>query len=252
MKYLRICSVVLCLSFTTSVLAEDFITVADFKNYSIDLYDGIDDNKADFVLAAINIKTNFGLDKNGYISQVSIINCPKMTKEDIYVQAVIWCQKLFDKKGKAKEIVNDRSTGNIVVERYLDDIAASNSFSIWQGTKTYKVNILTRIQIEIKDEKCRLTTQIEDYGISKTTYNAYGMSFRGKSHPCPPKENFPFELIYDGMSTKEQKKAKKQYDAYKEISAKAYVMSYIYTQIIYDKFSNFMSESVEKQINEDW
>ena len=240
--------------FASQVMADDFFTASDFENYNIDLYDGVNDNKANYVLAAENIKTNFGLDKNGNIGQSTVIDCPNMTKDQIYVQAVMWYQKLFGKKVQCQEIMNDRATGTLVVERVLEDIAKDRKWNAWKGFEGAYVNILARISLEIKDGKCRLTTTIKDYGIGTIKTNAYGMKFKSKkTKACPPKDNFPFELqLPAGMKKGDVKDAQKEYKKNTSIAAKAYVMSYIYTQVIHDKLSNFLMDNSAAGTTEDW
>lgn len=264
-------------------------TVQDFAKYNIDDFDGVSDNVADFISAALNIKTNFGLDTHGYIGQTTIIECPGMSKQDIYVQARLWLED-FCANDKKAELKLDGSLGSTLIarKRLLDIADNKGEFAQAFGlelkkknTNGRKINILVNIQIDVKDERCRLATTIEDYGVA--TYQskvnaggigaaiatggitgligaaigtAVGVAMSTETiDSAKPAYHFPFieYMPEEGEKEKDIEKGRKKFKEYEEpLFSTAYVYSFLITQIIHDKVVDKITSSPSFGNNNDW
>lgn len=269
---------------------EDF-TDQDFAKYNIDDFDGVSDGKADFITAALNIKSNFGLDKQGYISQTTVIECPNMNKQDIYVQAKIWMES-FCNNDKRAELRLDGNQGSTLIARKRVIDVAGKEFRERYGLKRRdmsgsKINLLVNIRVDVKDGKCRLTTTIEDYGIQYPTNNggviggavatggigsligaavgsavANALNVEQTMKPVnhfPFKENEPFRAQKEGESDEKYLKKKEKHEAfqikvleYDKSPAVAYVASFLITQIVHDKMLEAITSAPSFENNDNW
>lgn len=241
---------------------------SDFLKYNIDDFDGSADGKADFKAAALNIMANFGLDKNGSIGQATIIDCPGMNKQDIYAQARIWLEG-FCKNDKMSELRLDPSHGTTIIARKrLQNIGSKEFCRIYNGAKKClqgrTVNLLVNIRVDIKDERCRLETTIEDYGIYEAQTNANGGgNFIGalvgaalsmaltKEKRWEPQYNYPFKEEYEPIPGEKKPSLmatngmgpKKYFKSCIPTAALAYVTSFFITQIVHDKMVEIMTSA---------
>lgn len=248
---------------TSQAKKEPDFTAQDFAKYNIDDFDGVADGKADFIAAALAIKSNFGLDNQGFVGQTTVIDCPGMSKQDIYVQARLWLEKFCEKDKKAELRLDGNQGSTLVARKRVSDVN-HGEFVKGLGLKkkdvgVQEVNLLVNIRVDVKDEKCRLTTTIEDYGIYTPQNN--GGAWAGAIMAGPagligaaigsaiatalnvdeqmkPSNNFPFQESYQplpGMKEKKIKKASKEFEERKPVAAIAFVTSFMITQIVHDK-----------------
>ncbi len=249
---------------------------SEFLKYSIDDIDGNADEKADFKAAALNIMANFGLDKDGNIGQTTIIECPGMSKQDVYAQARIWLEK-FCSNDKASELRLDPAGGTTIIARKrLRNIASKEFCKIYKGASKClqgrTVNLLVNIRVDIKDEKCRLETTIEDYGIYEAQNNggawanaamsgsagligaAIGSSISAaltKEKRWSPQYNYPFKEEYEpipgekkpGLIATNGKGPKRYFKTCIPTAALAYVTSFFVTQIVHDQMVEEMTSA---------
>ncbi|PMZ61463.1 hypothetical protein C1X97_30825, partial [Pseudomonas sp. FW306-2-11AA] len=81
--------------------------------YILDRLDGRLDGKVDYINAACIFRDElFGLDRNGNISRVTVIECPGLSKEQIYIQANAWFVDSFN-SGKSVIQLNEKEEGVI-------------------------------------------------------------------------------------------------------------------------------------------
>lgn len=124
----------------------------------LDAIDGYQDGIIDYLGAAIFFKDNItGIDENGNISIVNIIQCPGMSKDQIYIQANSWFVNTFN-SGKSVIQLNDKEMGVILAKGYLPNIAQQVGFAI-----SYEVSADVIFRIDIKDGRTRLIMTIQNY-----------------------------------------------------------------------------------------
>lgn len=173
---------------TSQAKREPDFTAQDFAKYNIDDFDGVADGKADFIAAALAVKTNFGLDNQGFVGQTTVIDCPGMSKQDIYVQAKIWLEKFCEKDKKAELRLDGNQGSTLIARKRINDVN-HGAFAEGLGLKNKEVgvkevNLLVTIRVDIKEEKCRLSTTIEDYGIYTPKNTGGGFTECGPNWCC--------------------------------------------------------------------
>lgn len=265
-------------------------TVQDFAKYNIDDFDGVADGIADFITAATNIKANFGLDKNGYIAQSTVIECPGMNKQEIYTQAMLWFESFCENDKKAELRLDPQQGSTLLARKRLNNVTSKEFYSGLGIKKKLEeldgnsINLLINIRLDIKDGKCRLTTTIEDYGIHKSQNNGAAWANAALKGPAgligaaigsaiatamnvdekmKPSNHFPFseELSFREKKEKEKiekyEKEKQKWEDWTKVklygtSAVAYVSSFILTQIVHDKMLSAITSSPSYGENNDW
>lgn len=114
----------------------------------LDALDGEVDGAIDYPKAAQFFRDHFaGIDANGNISTITVIGCPNLSKNNIYIQAHSWFVNSFN-SGKSVIQFDDKEAGTILAKGYLRDIAVSNGRgSSLQGTaaasnRTYRPDLV--------------------------------------------------------------------------------------------------------------
>lgn len=218
--------------FASIAMNAQVMTEKDFENYNIDQFDGKADGRADYVQAAINLKDSFGLDKNNQISCVSVVSCPGMSKDKIYIEANNWFANSFS-DGKSVIQLNDRETGTIIAKGFLHNIATHVSFATSADISAWVI-----IRIDIKDEKFRMTSTIQEYDLISGQGVLGAMSSSGQElihETWLPAECFPFKR-----------------GAYKKTASKAYVACFVYSNILADKLTTAVKSGITGAENKDW
>lgn len=189
---------------------DSYESVSYNKNEYADILDDLDgdnDGIIDYLNAAIFFKDNIaGIDKNGNISMIDIIESPSLTKEQIYIQANSWFVHTFN-SGKSVIQLNDKDAGTILAKGYLDRIAEQVGFAM-----SYEVSAHVIFRIDIKEGRARLITTIQEY----ESINRGGVAgaISGGVSPsistCKPETVFPF---VDKAATLSKKAGAKAYCA---------------------------------------
>jgi hypothetical protein len=224
--------IIIAALFASVTMNAQIMTEKDFENYNIDKFDGKADGKADYVQAAINLKDSFGLDKNNQISCVSVVQCPDMSKEKIYVEANNWFANSFN-DGKSVIQLNDKDAGTIIAKGFLHNIAKHVSF-----TTSADVSAWVIIRIDIKDGKFRMTSTIQEYNLISGQGVMGAMSSTGQDlrpETWLPAECFPFKG-----------------NTYKKTASKAYVACFVYSNILADKLTTAIKSGTTGVENQSW
>lgn len=245
-------------------------SVEEYKQFNIDDFDGIHDNVPDFREAAKQIKARFGLNQRGYIADTQVIECPNMTKSDIYATARIWfIQFLGNTTDQVGEARLDESEGTtLLAHKRLYNLNQGNmkkalNLTDKQSCKGDYINLMVQIRLDIKDQKCRLTTTIQDYGLCDFDYvkalNNKDYSKCETVNSLEPKHSYPFVTdavqITPDMTRSQVAKAKKINNLNKEkrdVCALVYVSSYIVSQIIHDQLLKQIQSSPSYGAEDDW
>ena len=213
--------------FCTTVSAQ-YITSEQIQKFNIDKWDGKKDGIGDYVAAATTLKDTFKLDINNQLSLVSIVQCPNMTKTDIYKELNYWFITSFI-NGKSVIQLNDNENGIIIGNGYLDRVA------VWAGfAKAYSASEHIIIRIDIKDNRFRVTTTIQAYEV----YNlSYGEPV-GDKMDWMPYNCFPF------VDTSNDRRYK--------FTSKAYVSAYIYSKLMINNMSKAVLEGITGNEKNEW
>lgn len=121
----------------------------------LDALDGEVDGAIDYPKAAQFFRDHFaGIDANGNISTTTVIGCPNLSKNDIYIQAHSWFVNSFN-SGKSVIQFDDKEAGTILAKGYLRDIALYAPFG-----KQYGISARVLFRIDIKEERARIIMTI--------------------------------------------------------------------------------------------
>ncbi len=229
----------------SSILAKkrlDSYTSLEFYNNNsnslIDELDGRIDGTADYLQAAIYLRDSIaGLDKNGSISIISVMQTPNMSKDKIFLEAHNWFNNMFN-SGKSVVQLSDKELGAIIAKGHLPHIAEQVGFA-WNFT--ISANILFRI--DIKDGRFRVITTISSYesenrgGIAGAIGGGAATTPQYSTHT--PQNCYPFvNGMGDGLS--------------KKGAAKAYCACVIWSIVLQNKLYDAIEKGYIGGENEDW
>ncbi|MBE7400675.1 DUF4468 domain-containing protein [Bacteroides fragilis] len=190
------------------------------KDIEIDKYQGSEliykKSKIDYVQSALKLKELYNLDKNDAITRTIIVDSVDKSKNETYVEINNWFIHSFN-DGKSVIQLNDKDAGSVIGKGYISDI----SYNIVDGTT---VNAWIILRVDIKNNKFRITTTIQEYEA------VIGEEF----FKWLPKECYPFK---EG--------------SFKKTTAKAFVNSHIWSQIIINKLKEAVINGITDN-NEEW
>jgi hypothetical protein len=210
-------------------LEAQIITKEDFDNYNINLFDSDGDGKAKYEEAALTIKEIYGLDKNDAITRTTIVDSIPKTKDEIYVEVNNWFVHSFN-SGKSAIQLNDKEAGVIIGKGFVSNVASHSSF-----TSNSKVHAWIIIRVDIKENKMRLTTTIQEYELDMGTGVLGVIAGDVSKHRIVwvPIQCFP----YDGKN-------------YKKTTSKAFVNCHIWSLLIADKLIDAVVNGITGSENE--
>lgn len=183
--------------------------------------------------AAANLKLRINLDKNRCLTFVQVINADGKSKEQLYVLLNYWITHTFTDANSVIQL-NDKELGRIIAKGYVKSIAYHIG-----GSNSYDVSITPVIKCDIKDEKVRVTYTAPFYSVIK---NEAGGWMTRNTTPSIHKENWTLDSCYP-FATK---------DSHKKTSAKAFVMTYAYSNVIMDKIEEVITNGMIGNELEDW
>ena len=112
-------------------------------------------NKIDYVQSALKLKELYSLDKNNAITRSIVIDSVSKSKNEIYVEINNWFIHSFN-DGKSVIQLNDKDAGSVIGKGYIPEIA--RNFMDGQIVNSWII-----IRVDIKDNKFRITTTIQEY-----------------------------------------------------------------------------------------
>lgn len=187
--------------------------------------------------AAATLGSQLVLDKNNSLTYTQIIECGESNKEQLYVILNYWVTATFNDANSVIKL-NDKSTGVIIAEGYVSDIAGHVG-----GMNAYSINISPIIKMDIKDKKIRVTYTIQYYDVIKSSGGGI-MGMMGGTVPVKINEKWALESCYP-FAKKDQHQAKKT-------SSKALVMAHAYSNVIMDKIEEAVKNGLVGNENDDW
>lgn len=189
------------------------------KDIEIDKYQGSEliykKSKINYMQSALKLKNLYSLDKNNAITRSIVIDSVSKSQNEIYVEINNWFIHSFN-DGKSVIQLNDKDAGSVIGKGYIPEIA--RNFMNGQIVNSWII-----IRVDIKDNKFRITTTIQEYElpIGDTLYK------------WQPNECYPF---------KER--------SFKKTTAQAFVNSHIWSQIIINKLKEAVINGIADN-NED-
>lgn len=191
------------------------VTESEFKQYQ-----GTEliykKNKIDYTQSALKLKDLYDLDKNNAISRSVIIDSIQKSKSEIHIEVNNWFVHSFN-DGKSVIQINDKDAGSVIGKGYISNI----SYNIVDGTT---IDTWIIIRIDIKEGKLRITTTIQDYEAV----------IGGEVFKWLPSDYFPFKN-----------------NSYKKTTAKAFVNSHIWSQLIILKIKNAVLNGITEK-DDNW
>ena len=202
--------------------------------------------------AAMNIASGLELDKNGNLTFQQVFEAPGKTKSQLYVMMNYWTTATF--KDKQAITLNDKETGTIIVNATMQSIANHTG-----GFSQYSVSITPIIKIDIKDGKIRVTYTVQTYDVLRDVSGGIlGAILSDNSgtfdDPKRKEKNVTNRDLYDeqwALNTCYPFVAKDEHLA-KRTSAKALVMTYAYSNAIFDKIEEAVKNGIVGNEDEDW
>jgi len=215
-----------------------FESVSYHKNGYDDILDALDgsrDGVVDYLGAAIFFRDQIaGIDKNGNISMINIIQAPSLSKDQIYIQTNSWFVNTFN-SGKSVIQLNEKDAGVILAKGYLKNIAEQVGFAI-----NYEISASVLFRIDIKDGRARLITTIQEYesvnrgGVA----GAISGNVSASMNVCKPETVYPFVDAAAGLSRK--------------AGAKAYCACCMYMIAMKNQLEKAINEGIIGGDVEDW
>lgn len=190
------------------------VTEADFANYAGEDIVLKGNGKIDYVKSALLLRDLYGLDKSNAITKTYIIDVPNKTKDQIYVEVNNWFIHSFV-DGESTVEFADKEQGSIIGKGYIKNVSSHNSLG---GSSQVSAWII--IRVDIKDNKFRIMTTIQQYDMLVATMATAMISDRPVPVKQLPAECFPFKG-----------------DTFKKNCSKAFVNCHIWSLIVINKLS---------------
>lgn len=203
------------------------VTELDFQNYQGEelIYKK---GKIDYIKTALKLRDMYGLDKNNAISNTFVIEAPGKAKEEIFVEANNWFIHSFVSAKSTIEFA-DKDQGVLIGKGYIANVSSHQSMG---GSSEVSAWIIVRV--DIKDEKFRVITTIQQYDMLVITLATAMVS----NEPVPikqlPSECFPFKG-----------------DTFKKNCSKAFVNSHIWSNIVISKLTEAVLNGITGT-EDDW
>lgn len=202
-KILFILTMFMCSTFAEAQITtyDDFIRASE----NILIYKDKSKGKIDYEKSALALSEIYALDKHNAVSRSIIYNVPEKTKDQIYLEVNDWFVHSFG-SGKSVIQLNDKESGCIIGKGYVNALGSNAGFSNNSDAAAWVI-----IRIDIKDEKVRVISTIQEYEVTKTTGAGLMMlgALGGVNAAQPPRivkympnECFPYTKKEKGTGSK--------------------------------------------------
>ena len=210
------------------------VTTQEVDDAIIELYGIKPQGGKEYMYLADKLMADYPLDKNNQISFTTVVNAPKKSKDELFVTLNNWFVSSFN-SGKSVIQMTDKEQGVIIAKGYLSGVGSRTGFS-----KSVSVGEYIIIRLDIKDEKIRVITSIQEYYMD-TTIGVGQVLFGGIA---PSDVQFP---VYQGYPFD-----KKSYKNYKRESAIGYVGGIVYSKVLVDKIDKAINFGLTGTESNDW
>ena len=133
------------------------ITTQDVDNAIIEIYGSQPKTGKEYMELADKLMPEYPLDQNQQISFTTVIDAPNKTKDELFTMLNNWFVASFN-SGKSVIQMTDKEQGVIIAKGYLSGVGDRVGFS-----KSVTVGEYIIIRLDIKDEKIRLISSIQEY-----------------------------------------------------------------------------------------
>ena len=185
--------------------------------------------------AAENIKAQVSLDKNNALTYTQVIPCPGKTAAQLYVILNYWYTATFNDANSVIKL-NDKDLGCIIGEGYLNDLAGHLG-----GANAYDVSIHPIIKTDIKDEKIRVTYTVPAYSVVVLQGGGI-MGVLAGTPATRSNETWAIDKCFPFVAK----------DGHKKTSAKAFVMTHAYSNVMMDKIEEAVKNGVSGNEGDNW
>ena len=224
----------LLLVLSTGFAKAQMITAEDVERVVAQTYGVQPETGKEYMELADRLVSQYPLDMNNQLTFTSIIEVPGKTKDQIYVSLHSWFVSSFN-SGKSDVQMTDKEQGVILAKGYLSGVGSRVGFA-----KSVVVGAYIVIRLDIKDEKVRLITSIQEYYMD-TSVGVGQILFGGTA---PKDITIPVYLGYPFDSNK--------YKMYKRETAIGYVGGIVYSQILKNKVQNAINFGLTGTDNSNW
>lgn len=220
--------------FSASFVSAQIITAEDIEEAISQTYNVRPQSGQEYLDLADVLMNEFPLDINRQLSFTHVIEAPGKSKEDLYLLLNSWFVASFN-DGKSVIQLSDKESGVILAKGYMSGVGSRMGFM-----KSVVVGEHIVIRLDIKDERVRLITSIQEYYMN-TSAGVGQMLFGGaalKDITIPVFACYPFD--------------RKQYKSYKKEAAIGYVGGILYSQVLKNKLESAINIGITGSESEDW
>ena len=219
----RSLSLLFVLSFSVLQTNAQVFKTEEVEQFSIEKYGD------DWVEQAEYLTEFIELDKNNRLSFSRVIQCGRKDAEKLYELLNDWFTKTFSDK-KSEIMTNSKAERLIIARGYLDDMADHVG-----GVNRYIVGIHPLIRVDIKDKRIKVHFLLSNYDVKKASGGGLISKISGK-------DGSPNN--YDGKWMFENTYPFNPNDSHRKTSAQAFVMTHIYSQMIFDKIEEIVNDGI--------
>lgn len=210
------------------------ITSQDVDKAIAELYGVQPQNGKEYMELADRLMLEYPLDQNQQLSFTTIIEAPGKSKDDLFVTLNNWFVSSFN-SGKSVVQMADKEQGVILAKGYLSGVGSRVGFA-----KSVVVGEYIIIRLDIKDEKVRLITSIQEYYMD-TSAGVGQMLFGGATMSDTE------ILVYSGYPFDKQMNK-----GYKKECAIGYVGGIVYSKVLVNKVDKAINQGVVGTESLDW
>ncbi len=227
--------------FMCNTMSAQVMTAEELESTFVQTFGEIPKNGKDWMMLADSVKTLFPLDVNNQITLTNVIDVPNKSKNDIYIAAHAWFNASFN-DGKSVVQMADKDAGVILAKGFLSGVGHRDGFS-----KSVTVSAYVIIRLDIKDEKVRLITTIQEYEMEQTT--GVGMALMGGLSGSRVSNNAQLSIIpQNGYPFSEDK----AYKSYKRETSIGYTSSIAYCLVLKQKLDSALKLGITGTDGDDW
>lgn len=220
----------------TNFASAQVVSEKDFTNVFWDKYGMSPKNGKEWMRLADSIVCDHPLDINRQITSTSIIDVEGKSKDELYILANSWFVAQFN-SGKDVIQMNDKEAGIIIGKGHISNIGHRDGFS-----KSVDISTWVIARIDIKDNKVRLITTIQEYEMEVKT--GIGIALMGagqqkiKDFSIMPDKAYPFDKI--------------SHRAYNRETAMGYALGIAWCEVIKQKLQDALRVGITGTDTLDW
>lgn len=231
MKKLFLCVLAILCVFSAK---SQIITTQDVEDQVVKLYGIQPQTGREYRDLADRLMTDYPLDGNNQLSFTNILPAPGKSKDELFITLNNWFVSSFN-SGKDVIQMADKEQGVIIAKGYLSGVGSRMGFM-----KSVVVGEYVIIRLDIKDEKVRVITSIQEYYMD-TSEGVGQILFGGAALndiTLPVYVCYPFD--------------KTQYKSYKNEAAIGYVGGIVYSKVLVAKIEKAILCGITGTESSDW